>query len=71
MERQHLQLKTSWDEVKEIMKENDITLTDEDLTYEPGQEEALLERLSQKMNKSKEKVRAYIESIASNSGLAG
>jgi uncharacterized protein YjbJ (UPF0337 family) len=66
-----LKLETSWEEVKEKMKENDTTLTDADLEYEPGKEQELLNRLEKVMNKSKEQIIAYIESISSNKDLAG
>ena len=66
-----LKLAAPWHEVKEKMKDNDITLTDADLEYEPGKEEDLLNRLQKVMNKSREQVIAYIESISSNKDLAG
>ena len=61
-----LNLQSPWAKVKEKMKENDITLSDEDLEYTPGEEDELLERLSKKMNKDKQAVKAYIESISAN-----
>jgi hypothetical protein len=66
-----LKLKSPWEDVKEKMKENDLLLTDEDLDYSPGKEEELLQRLEKKMDKSREQVIAYIESIASNTRLSG
>jgi hypothetical protein len=66
-----LRLQGPWDAVKEKMKENDINLTDADLEYEPGKEEGLLQRLEKLMNKPREQIIAYIESISSNEGLAG
>ncbi len=66
-----LKLEAPWEEVKERLKDNDITLTDEDLEYTPGKEEELLIRLEKKTNKSREQVIAYIESISSNNDLAG
>jgi hypothetical protein len=66
-----LNLKAPWEEVKEQMKENDINLTDDDLAYELGKEEELLERLEKIMQKPREQIIAYIESISSNKGLAG
>lgn len=66
-----LKLKSSWNEVKEKLKENDLSLSDADLAYTPGQEAALLERLADKMNKSTDEVRAYIESISANKSKAG
>ena len=71
METTKLKLEAPWDEVKELLKENDITLTDEDLEYSPGHEDELLEQLSKKMKKDKAAVKAYIESISYNKGKAG
>ena len=64
-------LEAPWEEVKERMKDNDITLTDEDLEYSPGKEEELLQRLEKKLNKPRHQIIAYIESISSNQDLAG
>ena len=65
-----LQLERTWEDVKEDLKENNISLTDEDLDYQPGEEDQLLERLEKKMNKSKAEIKALIESISSNEGKA-
>ncbi len=70
MDTKTLKLEAPWDEVKEKLKENDITLTDEDLDYEPGRDSELLERLSKKLGKSPDALRAYIESISANKGKA-
>jgi hypothetical protein len=70
MDTHALKLQASWEEVKERMKENNITLTDEDLAYEPGQEEALLKRLEKKMKRSRQQIKALIESISANEGRA-
>jgi len=66
-----LRLKAPWETVKERMKENDVNLTDEDLEYIPGKEEELIQRLEKIMNRSRDQVIAYIESISSNEHLAG
>ena len=66
-----LKLQAPWETVKERMKENDINLTDADLHYEPGKEEDLLQRLEKLMNKPRQQVIAYIESISSNEDMAG
>ena len=66
-----LKLQAPWEKVKERMKENDISLTDEDLEYIPGKEEELIQRLEKIMNRSRDQVIAYIESISSNEHLAG
>ena len=64
-------LQARWETVKERMKENDINLTDKDLEYIPGKEEELIQRLEKIMNRSRDQVIAYIESISSNEHLAG
>ena len=61
---------TSWNEVKEKIKESNVNLTDEDLNYLPGEEEKLLDRLSKKMNRTPLEIKAWIESISSNKGKA-
>jgi len=64
-------LNAPWDVVKERMKENNIDLTDEDLQYQRGKEDELLERLQQKMKRSKNHIKILIESISSNTERAG
>jgi hypothetical protein len=64
-------LRSPWPEVRERLKENDISLTDQDLEYSPGREDELLERLAGKTNKSKEELREYIESISGNEDKSG
>ena len=71
MENSKLSLGSDWEEVKSKIKETNISITDEDLQYEKGREDELLERLSKKMKRSKEEVRAFIESVSVNKGLAG
>ena len=68
---QVLKLSSSWSETKDRIKENDLSITDEDLEYEPGQEEQLLSRLQLKMNKSREDVRIWIEVLSANKPRAG
>lgn len=70
MEKTKLTLHTSWEEVKEKIKERNIGITDEDLDFEPGEEDALLERLAVKMERSKEDVKRFIESISYNQDMA-
>jgi uncharacterized protein YjbJ (UPF0337 family) len=65
-----LKIEAPWHEVKEKLKENDHRLTDDDLVYEKGKEDELLERLSRKLQRSKEEARILIESISGNSGKA-
>jgi hypothetical protein len=71
MENTQLKLEAPWEEVKEYIKEVNLAITDEDLEYAPGQEDELLERLSGKLGKSKQDVKAWIESVSYNKGIAG
>lgn len=65
-----LKLEAPWAQVKEQLKEINTSLTDEDLVYEPGKEDDLLERVSKKLNKDKSEVKAWIESVSFNKGKA-
>ena len=65
-----LKLEAPWDEVKETLKEANMELTDEDLNYTPGEEEILLERLSIKMERTVDEIRAWIESASYTKGIA-
>ena len=71
MENTQLKLEAPWEEVKEYIKEVNLSITDEDLEYAPGQEDQLLEKLSGKLGKSKQDVKAWIESLSYNKGIAG
>ncbi len=70
METNQLKLQKPWERVKETLKEINVELTDDDLAYQPGQEDQLLERLEKKMKRSKADIRALIESISANNGKA-
>jgi uncharacterized protein YjbJ (UPF0337 family) len=70
METYQLKLQKPWERVKETLKEINVELTDDDLVYEPGQEEQLLERLEKKMKKSKAEIKSLIESVSANKGKA-
>ena len=70
MENYQLKLERPWDKVKEDLKETNIQLTDDDLVYQPGQEDELLSRLEKKLKKSKTEIKALIESVSSNKGKA-
>lgn len=65
-----LKLETSWEQVKEMLKEINSDLTDDDLMYDTRQTNQLLERLSRKMNRSPEEIRTWIESVSHNKGKA-
>jgi hypothetical protein len=63
-----LHLAAPWPEVKEKIKEANIELTDADLDF--GEEEAMLKHLGRKMKRSKDDVKAWIESLSANKGKA-
>ena len=65
-----LKLGGGWEEVKEKIKEINYDLTDEDLAYQPGQAQLLLERLAKKMNRSPDEIRGWIESVSYSKGRA-
>jgi uncharacterized protein YjbJ (UPF0337 family) len=65
-----LKLEAPWEEVKEMIKENNINLTDDDLVYTPGKEDELLKSLAEKLHRTPEQVKMLIESISSNKGRA-
>jgi hypothetical protein len=67
---EQLKLQAPWPEVKEKLKEIEFSLTDEDLEYTAGQETALLQRLSNKMGRSEDEIRNWIESVSFNKGKA-
>ncbi len=70
MEPTQLKLEKPWDQVKETLKEINVELTDDDLMYQPGQEDQLLDRLGKKLKRTKADIKAMIESVSSNKGKA-
>ena len=71
MDNYCLRLDAPWEEVRERLKEVHTELTDEDLDYEPGKDREFLEALAKKMDKNVDAVKAWIESVSYNSGIAG
>ena len=65
-----LKLESPWREVKEKLKEINLSLTDKDLEYVPGREEELLERLGNKLGRSIGEIKAWIESVSFNRSKA-
>jgi uncharacterized protein YjbJ (UPF0337 family) len=66
-----LKLESSWEQVKESLKENNIQLTDDDLHYTPGHDQELIDRLAKKLGKDPQSVKEYVESISANKDKAG
>jgi uncharacterized protein YjbJ (UPF0337 family) len=64
-------LKSSWEELKEKLKETNIELTDSDLEPGDGNEDELLARIANKLNKTPAEVKDLIESISANNSIAG
>lgn len=65
-----LKLEAPWDQVKELLKEVNHDLTDEDLVFRGGEPQPLIERLARKMQRSPEEIRVWIESVSHNQGKA-
>ncbi len=63
MKSWELKLKGNWNEVKGKIKKQYADLTDNDLLYEEGKDDELLGRIQQKIGKSKEEVKEWIESL--------
>jgi hypothetical protein len=70
MNEYELKLEAPWSEVKDMIQEINVDLTDEDLNYERGQEKEMLERVSRKLGKSIPDTKGWIESVSHNRGLA-
>jgi len=70
MNEYKLKLEAPWNEVKGMLQEINMDLTDDDLYYEAGKEKELLQRVSRKLNNSLPDVKAWIESVSHNKGLA-
>jgi len=48
-----LHLHAPWEKVKERLKETNLQLTDDDLIYEEGSEDALIERISNRIGSTR------------------
>ena len=66
-----IKLNSSWDEVKEKIKETNPEITDSDLVLDHGNEEEVFEKLSKKLHKSVEEVKVWIESVSATKSVAG
>ena len=61
-----LKLEQPWKLVKAKLMEHNVELTDDDLHYEEGKDEELVQRLSAKMHRTKEEIKDWIESMSFN-----
>ena len=53
----------NWEEQKAKLKQKFVVLTENDLLFKEGKKEALLERLQNKLGKTKEELHHIIESL--------
>lgn len=58
-----LQIKGSWNEAKGKLKQKYGNLTDDDLMFTKGKEDELLGRLQTRLGKTKEEIKALIETL--------
>lgn len=56
-------LKGNWNQLKGKAKQEYGDLTDDDLTYEEGKEDELFGRLQEKLGKTKQEVKDWIDSL--------
>lgn len=61
-----LQLDKPWKFVKEKLMEHNTNLTEEDLQYEKGNADELIDRLAKKMSRSPREIKDWIESMSFN-----
>ena len=57
------QIKGNWNELKGKLKQKYAKLTDDDLLFAEGKEDELVERLQEKLGKTKEEVRDMISDL--------
>ena len=58
-----MELKGRWNEVKGKLKQKYGELTDDDLSFVEGKEDELFGRMQQRLGKTKEEIRAEVESM--------
>lgn len=58
-----LDLKGKWNELKGKVKQQYADFTDDELTYEDGQDDELLGRIQQKLGKTREQVVDWLNSL--------
>jgi len=68
---EQLKLEAPWPEVKEMLKEVNMELTDDDLQYDPDNTDDLLQRLAKKMHRTPQEIKMWVESVSYNRGKAG
>lgn len=58
-------LRGNWNQLKGKIKQEYADLTDNDLLYEEGKEDELIGRLQEKLGKTKEEVKEYVDKFYS------
>ncbi len=58
-------LSGNWNQIKGELKQEYGQLSDDDLTYVEGREDELLGRLQQKLGKTKQEIKSFIDGIGS------
>lgn len=58
-----LEIKGAWNEVKGKLKQKYGQLTDDDLTYQEGQEDQMYGRLQQKLGKTKDEIKKELRDL--------
>ncbi|HSN62514.1 MAG TPA: hypothetical protein VLR49_16370 [Ferruginibacter sp.] len=59
-----LKLESSWDEMIEMLWEAEPQLTVDDIDFMEGEDEELVRKLAQKLNRSYEQITGWIESVS-------
>ncbi len=65
-----LQLEAPWEQVKNLLMEAVPSLSEEDLVFIPGEDDVLINRLAEKMGRTHEQIKGWIESVSHTSGKA-
>jgi uncharacterized protein YjbJ (UPF0337 family) len=58
-----LEFEGTWNDVKGRIKKSYASLTDDDLTYQEGQEDQLLGKIQQKLGKTRDEVIKMLKSL--------
>lgn len=60
-----LKLESSWDEMIQLVLEAEPQLTPENIDFIEGEDEELVRKLSQKLNRSYEQITGWVEFVSS------
>lgn len=61
-----LKLASGWDEMKKMVLEAEPQLSQDDINFAEGEDEALVIKLSQTLNRTHEQIIGWVESVSSN-----